>query len=72
MDLEKAEDLATRTSYAALACQPEGNEINQYDAAAFFYEGYEYARRQVKSCDNCELRTKVVITAKEYIRRNIK
>jgi hypothetical protein len=43
--LEKAEELWQRSDYGQGAVEMPGNEINTADAAAFFLEGYEYARR---------------------------
>jgi hypothetical protein len=43
LTIDEAEKLAMETDYAVFACEPEGNEINKADAAAFFLEGYEYA-----------------------------
>lgn len=45
MSLEEAEKLWQQTEYAFEAVEIPGNEINSADAAAFFLEGYEYARR---------------------------
>ena len=43
LTFEEAESLVMATDYAVFASEPEGNEINQADAAAFFLEGYNYA-----------------------------
>jgi len=37
-----------KTDYAIDACEPEGNEINQADASAFFLEGYLFALSKLK------------------------
>ncbi len=44
MDLEQAQKLALETSYAIEAV---GEEINTADAAAFFLEGYLYAKKTI-------------------------
>jgi hypothetical protein len=43
--LEQAEELWQRSDYGQDAVEMLGNEINTADAAAFFLEGCEYARR---------------------------
>ena len=43
--LEKAEEMWPQSNYGQDAVEMPGNEINTADAAAFFLEGYEYARR---------------------------
>ena len=45
MDIDIAEELAKKTDYAFAAVEYPGSEINWADAAAFFLEGYEYARK---------------------------
>jgi hypothetical protein len=40
MTLEEAEIAAKETDYACFAVEPEGNEINFADAAAFYLEGW--------------------------------
>jgi len=47
MDLDKATELAMQTNYAHDAVEPEGNEINQADAGAFFLEGYLYGKAEL-------------------------
>lgn len=43
ISFEQAEDLSMRTDYAIEVNEPECNEINTADAAAFYYEGYNAA-----------------------------
>lgn len=44
MTLEEAEIAAKGTDYACFAVEPEGNEINFADAAAFYLEGWNACR----------------------------
>jgi hypothetical protein len=46
MNLDEAEKLARNTDYAVFASEQDPNPINFGDAAAFFLEGYEYAKKQ--------------------------
>jgi hypothetical protein len=46
--LDQASELWKRSSYGQDAVESDGNKINTSDAAAFFLEGYEYARRILK------------------------
>ena len=45
MTLEEAEKLSQETDYACFAVEEDGNEINDADAAMFFLEGYNYAKK---------------------------
>ena len=45
MTLEQAEEWWPRTCYGQDAVEMPGNEINTADAAAFFLEGYDHAKR---------------------------
>ena len=47
MTLDRASELWQETDYAHEAVEPDDNKINSGDAAAFFLEGYEYARRMM-------------------------
>ena len=47
MTLEKAEIAAKETDYACFAVEPEGNEINFADAAAFYLEGWNACRSRL-------------------------
>lgn len=45
MTLDQASELSKRSPYGQDAVETKGNKINTADAAAFFLEGYEYARK---------------------------
>lgn len=45
MTLDQASELWKRSPYGQDAVETTGNKINTADAAAFFLEGYEYARK---------------------------
>ena len=47
MILEEAEIAAKETDYACFAVEPEGNEINFADAAAFYLEGWNACRSRL-------------------------
>ena len=47
MTLEEAEIAAKETDYACFAVEPEGNEINYADAAAFYLEGWNACRSRL-------------------------
>ena len=47
MTFEKAEIAAKETDYACFAVEPEGNEINFADAAAFYLEGWNACRSRL-------------------------
>jgi hypothetical protein len=47
MTLEDAEKAAKETDYACFAVEPEGNEINYADAAAFYLEGWNAYRSRL-------------------------
>ena len=47
MTLEEAEITAKGTDYACFAVEPEGNEINFADAAAFYLEGCNACRSRL-------------------------
>ena len=47
MTLEEAEIAAKETDYACFAVEPEGNEINFADAAAFYLEGWNACRSRL-------------------------
>ena len=49
MTLEEAEIAAKGTDYACFAVEPEGNEINFADAAAFYLEGWNACRSRLVS-----------------------
>jgi hypothetical protein len=49
MTLEEAEIAAKETDYACFAVEPEGNEINFADAAAFYLEGWNACRSRLVS-----------------------
>ena len=48
LDIDKAEELAWETDYACFAVEEDGNEINKADAGAFFLEGYNYAKGNLR------------------------
>lgn len=50
--MDEASDLWRRTDYGCFAVVECGNDINGADAAAFFLEGYEYARKQIAKMQN--------------------
>jgi len=48
LDIDKAEELAWKTDYACFAVEEDGNEIIKVDAGAFFLEGYNYAKSNLR------------------------
>lgn len=52
MTLEEAEIAAKETDYACFAVEPEGNEINFADAAAFYLEGWNACRSRLTNPNN--------------------
>jgi hypothetical protein len=48
MTYEEAEQLLERTDYAFAATHQDENPINGPDAAAFFLEGYLYAKERLR------------------------
>ena len=47
MNLDEADKLARETDYADAATHQDDNPINWGDAAAFFLEGYEHAKKSL-------------------------
>ena len=50
LTLDDADKFWPNTEYAFLATHQDINPINGGDAAAFFCEGYYYARRLLEKC----------------------
>lgn len=49
MTLDRADELWKKTGYAYDAIVTQETPLNEGDAAAFFLEGYEYARKLMES-----------------------
>ena len=50
LTLDDADELWPNTEYAFLATHQDINSINGGDAAAFFCEGYNHARKLLEKC----------------------
>ena len=55
MTLDKADELVKKTDYYHLAAGTDENPINHGDAASFFIEGFDYAKKLCADafCENC-------------------